>query len=326
MDTSLPLVTLIFLSYNNGRFLNESMTSLFGQSYANLQIIICDDCSTDDSVTKIESFIDNLDDCDQLKNLEFFINKTNQGIAESINKCMSLAKGELCIAFASDDVSSRDRVYRLVDFWLKNGKPSSIFSAVNLIDEVGGLCGEKHLSNEIFDIDKDLLVKNLIFRKSYVFGCSHAWTKEVFDKFGSLHKAVINEDKTIPLRSALLNGIKYIDEKLVDYRVGTGISAVTGDSYALKLYEHRRKSAIREYDDLIQNAEDLRLVGNDKGQLYVKQRLAEVELLLFLSKGPFVFRYALLKLFKTLSDGARWNKALKIFFDYFLFKIKRLFK
>ncbi|MGL4516740.1 MAG: glycosyltransferase, partial [Shewanella sp.] len=50
MTFNQPLVTLIFLSYNNSRFLDESIKSLFWQSYSNVQIVICDDCSSDDSV------------------------------------------------------------------------------------------------------------------------------------------------------------------------------------------------------------------------------------------------------------------------------------
>ena len=52
----LPLVSVVMTTYNGERFLAEQLESLFAQSYSNLEIIICDDCSTDSTVSILRYF------------------------------------------------------------------------------------------------------------------------------------------------------------------------------------------------------------------------------------------------------------------------------
>jgi glycosyltransferase involved in cell wall biosynthesis len=313
MDTSnKPLVTAIFLSFNHQNYLDSSLGSLLKQDYPNLEIIVSDDCSDDVSFEIIKSMVNTNDSRVTVRR-----NETNLGIAAHINTLMKLAKGELTVVFAGDDISVSHRVTSLVDFWIQNEKPGSVFSAVWKIDKHGANCGEMNSNPNFFTVSKNVLAEKLIYRKRNIFGCSHAWRTDLFTKFGDLASQVINEDRTIPFRSALTHGIKYYPDKLVYYRVDTGISNIKDENEELRLYSYNKINSGRELIDLEQNMKDS--VHIDKAYVnLINGRKKEVELMFFLSRRFLTPKVIL----NTLFSRARTSRVIKTFYIYINYKIK----
>ena len=82
-DIDLPLVSIIILSYNHSSFIIRCLTSLANQSYHNIEVIIIDDCSKDDSVKLIKEFI-------LLRpNFKCYVNDVNIGVTKNLNKAIS---------------------------------------------------------------------------------------------------------------------------------------------------------------------------------------------------------------------------------------------
>jgi hypothetical protein len=92
-----PLITIICLCYNQGEYVVESLRSVLNQDYQSIELIIVDDCSTDNSKTVIKKWL--LD----YPEIQFIVNKTNLGNTKSFNKALKLAKGDYIIDLAADD-------------------------------------------------------------------------------------------------------------------------------------------------------------------------------------------------------------------------------
>jgi len=314
-DTNTPLVTAIFLSFNHEKYLKESLDSLLKQDYPNLEVIISDDNSSDNSYEMLKALVG-----DQDSRITVRQNEENLGIAEHINTLMALANGELCVAFAADDNSVPQRISVLVDFWLKNNKPASVFSSVWKIDEDSTVIGQMHGKASDFDLPRAELIKNLIYRRAGIFGCAHAWTPELFKQFGNINQNVINEDRVIPLRAALTSSIKHCPEFLVYYRVTSGISAINRETKKEKLFEFNRISSMRELNDLKQNQADCGLISEEYSSL-IAGRVAEVELLLKFSQKQYQFK----AIIAALRGGARFFKVTDICINYCCYGLKSRF-
>ena len=80
------LVSIIMPSWNTGRFIAESIESVINQTYANWELLIVDDCSTDNTNEVVRKFND-----DRIK---FFKNEKNSGAAITRNRALREANGE----------------------------------------------------------------------------------------------------------------------------------------------------------------------------------------------------------------------------------------
>lgn len=124
-----PLVSVICLCYQHEKYVKKALESVIFQSYPNIELLIIDDASTDDSVKVIQSFIneltlyqDTFQDPLQAKaranmRIEFWINTDNKGNCTAFNSVLKEAKGKYIIDLAADDVLLDDRIQAQVDIF-----------------------------------------------------------------------------------------------------------------------------------------------------------------------------------------------------------------
>ncbi|RAV99094.1 glycosyltransferase family 2 protein [Pseudochryseolinea flava] len=106
-----PLVSVICLCFNHERFVREALRSVFQQTYPNIQIIIVDDASTDQSMDVIRNVVGSNADV-QIVSLD-----RNIGNCAAFNRGLALARGKYIIDFATDDVMHFDRIAHQVAFF-----------------------------------------------------------------------------------------------------------------------------------------------------------------------------------------------------------------
>ena len=112
MNLEKGLVSVIMSNYNTPEdYLRSAIESILNQTYQNFEFIIIDDCSTDDSLSIIETYYD--------KRIRIIKNGKNLGITKSLNRGLSVAKGEFVARMDADDVSFETRFEKQVEF-LKN--------------------------------------------------------------------------------------------------------------------------------------------------------------------------------------------------------------
>lgn len=126
------LVSVIMPSYNTGNYIAESIQSVQSQTYSNWELIIVDDCSTDNTDAVIAQFDD--------PRIHFLKNEKNSGAAVSRNRALREAKGRWIAFLDSDDLWHPQKLEKQIAFMEKN---SYAFSYTNYseIDENSNLRG-----------------------------------------------------------------------------------------------------------------------------------------------------------------------------------------
>ncbi len=103
------LISVIMSNYNTPEeYLRPAIDSILTQTYKNFEFIIIDDCSTDNSLSIIESYTD-----DRIKVIK---NEQNLGITKSLNRGLAVAKGEFVARMDADDISLKNRFEKQVQF------------------------------------------------------------------------------------------------------------------------------------------------------------------------------------------------------------------
>lgn len=319
-----PLITLALFAYNQERFIREALAGVFSQTYSPLQIILSDDHSSDATYAIMEK------EASQYAGANKILlnrNAKNLGIGQHVNKIMALAEGELVVGAAGDDVSLPCRSEKIFKKWIQLDKGTvSIHSSVIKI----GINGEdlglfKTLAHDrVSPVD---MVMN-----SVIIGASHAWSKKLFTVFGDLDKSIAQEDRVIGFRASLLDGVHFIDEPLVKYRLGGVTTKEFNPSNVDELlFAESRTRASREYSEAMQGLLDIQKIESvDTGlvrKLLVQRcNLSYIQMKLAMGSSPILL---LIKNSKKISFSAIINSIRYLFpnlyWKYHKFKHRKKF-
>ncbi|QCT93939.1 glycosyltransferase family 2 protein [Caminibacter mediatlanticus TB-2] len=207
MFTRDKLISVVMATYNGEKFLREQLDSILNQTYKNLEIIICDDCSTDKTWKILEEYKQK----DQ--RIKIFKNETNIGYVKNFEKAISLCKGDFIALSDQDDIWIENKI----EILLKNIKNYDlIHSDAYLIDETGTVIHNSYSSlSKKYLYPKDIV--ELAFTPS-VTGCTCMFTKSLKNKAIPFCKNIHVHDLWISLVAFKNNGIIYYDTPLIKYR------------------------------------------------------------------------------------------------------------
>ncbi|EKD89437.1 MAG: cell wall biosynthesis glycosyltransferase-like protein [uncultured bacterium] len=121
-----PLVTIVTPSYNQARFLEQTMRSVLDQDYPNIEYLVVDGASTDGSVELIKKYSDRL---------TWWVSEKDGGQAEAINKGFARAKGEIIAWINSDDYYMPGAVAGAVKALMNNQEVGFIYGNVRVVDK-----------------------------------------------------------------------------------------------------------------------------------------------------------------------------------------------
>lgn len=122
------LVSIIMPSYNTGRFIKETIESVLAQSYSAWELIIVDDCSTDDTDDVVMAFLTD-------SRIRYIKNETNRGAAVSRNRALREAKGKWIAFLDSDDLWMPDKLEKQIAFMTENGYHFSYTNYIEIDEE-----------------------------------------------------------------------------------------------------------------------------------------------------------------------------------------------
>lgn len=134
-----PLFSVLIANYNNGLYIEEAINSVISQSYTHWEIIIVDDCSTDNSADIYEKYKED-------KRIRVYYNEINKGVTYTKWRLIELAKGELCGFLDPDDTILPETLSVMVKAHLSDEEISIVSSRyyncdenMNIINESGYL-------------------------------------------------------------------------------------------------------------------------------------------------------------------------------------------
>jgi glycosyltransferase involved in cell wall biosynthesis len=132
-ENSQPLVSTIAVCYNHARYLEETLDSILAQTYPNIQLIIMDDCSQDNSVEVIREWIArNGVDC------TFIAHEENQGLCKTLNEALGICKGEYLQLIACDDIMLPEKTRHQVKRFSKlSEEVAVVYSDADQMNEEG---------------------------------------------------------------------------------------------------------------------------------------------------------------------------------------------
>jgi glycosyltransferase involved in cell wall biosynthesis len=204
---SKPLVSIILPTHNGSRFIKKSIESCLSQSYKNLELIVVDDCSTDDTDVIVEEYIkaDN--------RVKLIRNQKNLKLPLSLNKGFDAASGEFLTWTSDDNYYSDHAIETMVDFLIHNQDHVLVYSNYTIIDENDQIVGEK----KFHDV-------NLSMVKWLGCGACFLYQKSLHDQLkGYDPSAFLIEDYDFFLRGLLVGKYKYMERTdLYHYRVHSG--------------------------------------------------------------------------------------------------------
>jgi glycosyltransferase involved in cell wall biosynthesis len=132
MAKNFPLVSIVTPSYNQARFLSDTLESVFNQTYSNIEYIVIDGGSSDGSVALLETYSDRF---------AYWVSEPDKGQTDAINKGFSMAKGEILAWLNSDDTYQPEAVASAVALMQQNPGYGLVYGEANFIDEHGQVIG-----------------------------------------------------------------------------------------------------------------------------------------------------------------------------------------
>ena len=310
-----PLASFVLVAYNQAPYIREAVAAAFAQTYTPLEIVLCDDHSSDGTARIIREMAEAYQGPHRLV---FDLSEHNVGNTVRINRGIGIAAGSFIVLAAGDDISRADRVAVLVDAWQAAGcRNVSIFSAYDEIDSEG-----RFVATRVDDFAEEPNLHRLMNTRMYsLVGATHAFAKPVYERFGPILTRNAYEDRVIAFRAALLDGVHYVREPLVSYRRhenAASMGRLSGDKLCYKLKELEVASSIylNYMKDLqLHAARDPQAVTYDLQQtacdLYLKnrRRLSLLKMASRRTRVAFVLRhwlkirFLLADLFISLAPG-----------------------
>lgn len=234
-----PLVSICITCYNQARYIAESINSALAQTYPNVEVVVCDDCSTDGTDRVAQQIIADYVKSGGRFNVLFCRNEHQLGVVKNYEKCFKMAHGELLITGAGDDVSLPSRAERLVHHWLSGERRSAcLVSDMALIDEIGARAGD----GNFWEIDAD-----------HPLGAVSAYDRRVVTEFPEIETNDAYEDGIFARRARIVGEFVKLSEKLVKYRAVGVCSGFTKQT----MRSFRRQASRRTNNCCIQALKDL---------------------------------------------------------------------
>jgi glycosyltransferase involved in cell wall biosynthesis len=215
MQTGNPLVSMIVVCYNQSRFVVETLESVKAQTYKTTQLIIVDDCSSDDSVAVIENWVrKNGIDC------TFIRHQKNQGICKSLNDVLAVVTGKYVSMVASDDVWLPDKIARQEE--IMDAEPDHVgvvYSDAFQMDEHGHTLPDMFIAahRKLPEMPQGQIL-NVLLEGNFIPGMTTLIRRSCYDQVGLYDENLPWEDWDMWMRLARHYSFLYSPTPSAKYR------------------------------------------------------------------------------------------------------------
>lgn len=213
-----PLVSIITPSYNQGKYIRETIESVLNQDYKNIEYIIIDGGSTDETLGILSEY----------KNQIIFISEKDKGQSDAINKGFKLAKGEILAWLNSDDRYELDAISTAVSIFESHPEIGLLYGQGNIIDKNSHFVKRFEYTHS-FDLWELIFVWDYIMQPTTFFKANAL--KEVNYLDINLNWTM---DWDLWIRLSLQNEVYFVDKVLASSREYSDTKTSMGGTERLK--------------------------------------------------------------------------------------------
>lgn len=172
-DPAFPLVTIVTPSYNQGQFIRDTIESVLTQDYPNIEYIVMDGASNDDTAKVVQPYLDRLT----------FISEKDRGQTHAINKGFALARGEITAWLNSDDIFLPGAIRRAVVALQNDPSLGMVYGEGYQMDAAGNITSRFHATQR-FDLWRLTHLSDYILQQTVFF------RKAALDEVGPLDESL----------------------------------------------------------------------------------------------------------------------------------------
>ena len=207
--------------YNAASTIQESVNSIIGQTFTNWELVVVDNCSTDDSLTVVK----NLDD-DRIKIIAL---DKNHGRTPALAIALENARADFVAILDADDISSPDRLQQQFDFLTNNPNILVVGSWYRNIDQHGNLINEVKTPTASVDVMRQMASDNPIVNSSAMFRAESARAVGGYNQ-----KYLYAQDFALWLALAKVGEFAILPKFLTDIRrVTSSLSSISSNNLIL---------------------------------------------------------------------------------------------
>lgn len=214
------LVSIIMPSYNTAEYIADSINSVIKQTYENWELIIVDDCSTDNTDEIVGSFLKD-------SRIRYMKNERNSGAAVSRNRAIREAKGEWIAFLDSDDLWDSRKLEKQIDFMNSHGYIFSYHDYVKIDEESKSL--------NIYVTGPEVVDRKRMYNYDYIGCLTFMYSTKAIGLI-QIKDIKKNNDYAILLKLCKKADCYLLKENLAKYRIRK--KSISHDSITKKLKSH----------------------------------------------------------------------------------------
>ncbi len=188
--SSLPKISIVVPSYNQGEFLEETLQSIFTQNYPNIELIIMDGGSTDNSVEIIRKYE---------HAIASWVSKPDKGQTDALIQGFKIATGDIHCWLNADDLWEPNTLFEVAEFFQKHSKYDAVFGNALMVDKHNRLISTR--------IEHPFCRFISIYLGANILSPAMFWRPEIYTRVGGLNPDYkISLDTDLWLRFANAGG------------------------------------------------------------------------------------------------------------------------
>lgn len=227
-------VSILTPAYNAADYIAETIESVLAQSYKDFEYIVCDDCSTDNTLNIIRKY------ASRDPRIAVIRNEVNLGIARTRNRLLEHASGQYIVWQEADDISVSDRIEKQLAFMDSHPEVGICGGTLECFDEEGVISYRRYPTGHA-------ALRKIVFRYAPVPQPAAIIRRSCFDTLGHyLHDFTPADDLEMTLRIGARFAMANLPDTVLRFRIHNNTTSTTFSK--LKKLELQTIRARRTYD------------------------------------------------------------------------------
>lgn len=218
-----PLVSVLVPSYRHAHYIEECLDSVRDEDWPSLELLVLDDCSTDDSYRIASTWAARHED--RFERIAVAQNDVNRGVGATMNRLVGMSRGEYLVPLASDDLLIRGGIRTRVEALRSSRSPrGAVIGDAWLVDERGRRREESAFVT-LHRADKKALSNARTIRRELILNWSVPgpvlmFHRSLLEQVGGQFylEGVVAEDRELYLRIMAQDALTFVDEPIAWYR------------------------------------------------------------------------------------------------------------